>query len=112
MKYLSICVAAALLAGCSAAPLDPQAAHVELHSEKPAGNCKSLGEAVGDQGHWATGDYTSNKNLLVGARNTLRNRAAEMGGNYVWLQNTMNASAWGSLGTSSTTVVGMVYSCQ
>ena len=112
MKSLSLIAFGLLLVGCSAAPLTPQATQVELHTEKPSGACKSLGEAVGDQGNWVTGDFTSNKDLLLGARNSLRNKAAEMGGNYVWLQNTMNASAWGSLGTTNTTAVGMVYRCQ
>ena len=112
MKSLSLIAFGLLLVGCSAAPLNPQAAHVELHTEKPSGACQSLGEAVGDQGNWVTGDFTSNKDLLLGARNSLRNKAAEMGGNYVWLQNTLNASAWGSLGTTNTTAVGIVYRCQ
>ena len=112
MKSLSLIAFGLLLVGCSAAPLSHQATHVELHTEKPSGACQSLGEAVGDQGNWVTGDFTSNKDLLLGARNSLRNKAAEMGGNYVWLQNTLNASAWGSLGTTNTTAVGIVYRCQ
>ena len=84
---------------------------VELVTEKPAGNCKPIGDAVGSQGNWFTGDYTSNKNLLVGARNDLRNKAAKMGGNYVWVQDSSNTNAWRSKGTSNTTVLGVVYRC-
>ena len=68
MKSLSLIAFGLLLVGCSAAPLNPQATQVELHTEKPSGACKSLGEAVGDQGNWVTGDFTSNKDLLLGAR--------------------------------------------
>ena len=111
-RKVSLPLLALLIAGCAAVPVTPQGTSVELHAEKPSGNCKSLGEAAGSQGNWITGDYTSNKDLMVGARNDLRNKAADMGGNYVWLQNTSNASAWGSLGTSNTTAVGIVYRCQ
>lgn len=108
----SVLLSVLLLAGCSANPTTPQGKSVELVTEKPTGNCKPLGDAVGSQGNWFTGDYTSNKNLLVGARNDLRNKAAEMGGNYVWVQNSSNTNAWGSLGTTNTTVLGVVYRCE
>lgn len=101
-----------LFAGCSAISTTPEGKSVELVTEKPPGNCKPLGDVVGSQGNWFTGDYTSNKNLLVGARNDLRNKAAEMGGNYVWVQDSNNTNAWGSLGTTNTTVLGVVYSCK
>jgi len=101
----------AFLFGCSATPATPEGRTVELVTEKPAGNCKPIGDAVGSQGNWFTGDYTSNKNLLVGARNDLRNKAAKMGGNYVWVQDSSNTNAWRSRGTSNTTVLGVVYRC-
>lgn len=101
----------ALLVGCSAISPTREGKSVELVTEKPAANCKQLGDAIGSQGNWFTGDYTSNKNLLLGARNDLRNKAAEMGGNVVWVQNSANTNAWGSLGTTNTTVLGVVYRC-
>jgi hypothetical protein len=100
-----------LLIGCSAIPTTREGSSVELVTEKPSGNCKPLGDAVGSQGNWFTGDYTSNKNLLMGARNDLRNKAAKMGGNTVWVQDKANTNAWGSKGTSNTTVLGVVYRC-
>jgi Domain of unknown function (DUF4156) len=90
----------------------PEGTLVELVNDKPQGNCRPLGEAVGSQGNWFTGDYTSNRNLMLGARNDLRNQAAAMGGNLVHVQNLSNTNAHGSLGTTNTTVVGMVYNCQ
>jgi Domain of unknown function (DUF4156) len=102
----------ALLAGCSAISPTREGRSVELVTEKPTGNCKQIGDAIGSQGNWFTGDYTSNKNLLLGARNDLRNQAAERGGNTVWVQNTANTNAWGSRGTTNTTVLGVVYRCE
>ena len=109
---LSSLLAVVLFAGCSAISTTPEGRSIELLTEKPTGNCKPLGDAVGSQGNWLTGDYTSNKNLLVGARNDLRNKAAKMGGNYVWVQNSANTNAWGSTGTTNTTVLGVVYHCE
>jgi len=105
-------VSVLLLAGCSAISTTREGKSVELVTEKPPGNCKPLGDVVGSQGNWFTGDYTSNKNLLIGARNDLRNKAAEIGGNYVWVQDSSNTNAWRSKGTSNTTVLGVVYHCE
>lgn len=112
MSAVSSVLLSVLLVGCSATPTTPEGKSVELVTEKPTGNCKPLGDVVGSQGNWFTGDYTSNKNLLIGARNDLRNKASEMGGNYVWVQNSSNTNAWGSLGTTNTTVLGVVYRCE
>src|SRR5687768_2826177 len=105
-------VSVLLLVGCSAISTTKEGKSVELVTEKPPGNCKPLGDVVGSQGNWFTGDYTSNKNLLIGARNDLRNKAAGMGGNYVWVQDSSNTNAWRSKGTSNTTVLGVVYHCE
>jgi len=104
-------MAAGLVMGCSAIPTTPEGAKVELVNDKPSGNCKPLGEVIGSQGNWFTGDVTSNADLMLGARNDLRNKAAAIGGNVVHVQNVSNASAWGSSGTTNTTVVGRVYKC-
>lgn len=101
-----------LIIGCSAIQVNPEAREVEISVEKPTGVCKRLGEAAGSQGNYITGKYTPNVNLIVGARNDLRNNAAEMGGNYVWVQDTNNSSTTSSDGIINTTIIGMVYHCQ
>lgn len=112
MKHIVCMVAAAVaLAGCSAISVAPNASSVQLSNERPGTSCRYIGEATGSQGNFWTGDYTSNKNLMEGSRNDLRNKASAMGGNYVWVQNVANAQAHGSLGTTNTTVVGNVYGC-
>lgn len=112
MKIAATFILPVFLIGCSATSTTRQGEAVELGTEKPAASCRPLGDAVGSQGNWLTGDYTSNKNLLIGARNDLRNQAGQMGGNYVWVQNTANTNAWGSTGTTNTTVLGVVYRCE
>jgi len=112
MRGTVLALLPALLIGCSAISPTREARSVELVTERPTGNCKQLGDAVGSQGNWLTGDYTSNENLLLGARNDLRNKAAEMGGNTVWVQNMANTNAYRSSGTTNTTVLGVVYHCE
>ena len=111
--FIRITALAALLtlAGCAATKATQEGASVQLATASPSSNCRLIGEAIGTQGNWATGDLTSNKNLMLGARNDLRNQAAEMGGNYVAIQDASHASAYGSLGTTSTTIAGQVYHC-
>lgn len=111
MKRLALAAAVVALAGCSAKAVAPNATGIQLSNERPGASCRYIGEAMGSQGNFWTGDYTSNQNLMEGARNDLRNKAATMGGNYVWVQNVSNAQAHGSLGTSNTTVVGNIYNC-
>lgn len=103
-------VAVLALAACSAVPVSQGGAAVELVSTRPSG-CKALGEVVGRQGNVFSGDFTSNEDLMVGARNDLRNKAAAMGGNVVAMQNTVNATHPYSTGNVSTTIVGNVYAC-
>ena len=69
----TIVFAVALITGCAAISLTPGAEKVEIAQEAPK-NCKRLGDVIGTQGSWFTGDYTSNKNLMAGARNDLRNQ--------------------------------------
>lgn len=103
-------LAAVTLAGCAATPATPLGAAVELVNARPAG-CKVLGEVVGKQGNVFSGDFTTNENLMVGARNDLRNRAAAMGGNVVHMQDTLNSKHPYSTGAVSTTIVGTAFAC-
>jgi hypothetical protein len=109
-SLLTPIAAVAVLAGCAATSATPQGAAVELVTSRPSG-CKALGEVVGKQGNVFSGDFTSNENLMVGARNDLRNKAAGLGGNVVHVQNTLNATHPYSSGAVSTTMVGMVFAC-
>ena len=113
MKYKNLMLIMAFsLIGCSANQVIPQARSVEIVNEKPdKTKCDFLGEVVGSQGNWFTGDYTSNENLVLGARNELRNEAYKLGGNLVYIQDMKNTNAYGSLGTTNTTAIGKVYNC-
>ena len=112
VKKIAALLLPVILIGCSANQVKPEAAHVDIVHEKPdKTKCKFVGEVVGSQGNWFTGDFTSNEALVIGARNTLRNEAHKLGGNVVFVQNMSNTNAWGSLGTTNTTAIGKAYNC-
>ena len=100
------------MSGCAAIKVRPEAKGVEIVKELPDKNrCEYLGEVVGSQGNWFTGDFTSNKNLMVGARNEIKNKAYSLGGNIIYLQELKNTNAYESLGSTNTTAIGKVYKC-
>ena len=112
MRALFATASVAMLIGCASKPMLPGAEIVEIVNEAPnAAKCKFLGEVVGSQGNWFTGDLTSNRNLVVAARNELRNETHKLGGNLVYVHDMKNTSAFGSLGTTNTTAVGKAYRC-
>lgn len=109
-KMLSAAALVVLLAGCAATSVTPQGAQVELVTQRPA-NCRMLGEVVGSQGNVFSGDFTTNENLMLGARNDLRNKAAAMGANVVQIQDTLNSTHPYSAGAVKTTMVGVAFAC-
>ena len=109
----ALIIAALIFSGCSAQKTIPGAQQVEMVIDAPnKENCIFLGEVVGSQGNWFTGDFTSNKNLVVGARNEMKNLAHELGANVVYVQNIKNTNAYGSMGTTNTTGIGKAYRCK
>jgi len=105
-------IAILTLAACAAKTLTPGAEAIELVNERPdLSKCEYLGEIVGSQGNWFTGDFTANEDLVVGARNELRNKAYELGGNVVYIQDLEHSSSSDSLGTTNVTGIGKVYKC-
>ena len=103
--------AAVALSGCAATQVTQPGSAVEVVTQKPSG-CRSLGEAVGSQGNVFSGDFTTDQNLLVGARNDLRNKAAALGGNVVQVQDTLHSTHPYSSGAVKSTVVGSVFACR
>jgi len=106
-----------IMIGCSATEVKPGAERIVVtHQPAPRG-CRFVGNIVGEQGGSFTGKWTSNKNLQVGALNDMKNKAHEMGANYVVLENTnagntTSGSAWGmSGGQTDVTHMGTAYRC-
>ena len=86
---------------------------VRITHNEPGGGCTYLGGVSGSQGDFVRGAITSNADLETGARNDIKNRAAAMGGNLVYLL-TQRAGQTGSkdrLEQTNVTLSGNVYRC-
>jgi hypothetical protein len=79
--------------------------------------CEYVGEATGNQGGFWTGAYTSNENLETGARNTLKNKAFDMGGNVIVMMTNRagqtGGGGWAGTGSTQTNVAmtATVFNC-
>jgi hypothetical protein len=117
LKNLITILTSIIIAGCAAAPLNPEAQKVRIVLSEPGKECKFLGDVTGSQGDFFTGAYTSNEHLETGARNALKNKAAAMGGNVVVIltQRAGQTGSYGEYGGSSSqtnvTLSGNVYNC-
>jgi hypothetical protein len=119
MKLLIIVLVFLGVSACTAVPLQNDAKLVRLTNTEPAHEtCKFLGDVTGNQGDFLTGEFTSNAELETGARNDIKNKAYNLGGNLVYLL-TQRAGQTGSFdkhfGGSSVqtnvTLSGNVYYC-
>lgn len=103
------------LAACAATPLQvPEAANILVTRNAPAADCEFLGEVRGTQGNFWTADFTSDENILIGARNKMRDAAYAMGANFIQveLENpSHNTADYSSGGVYNSTVIGNAYRC-
>ncbi len=103
-----------LLAGCAASPLLPGGDTILLSKEAAPEVSEFLGEIQGTQGNFSTAEFTSDANLINGARNQVRNAAHALGADYVKIEtesfshNTADDSLGG---TYSAVVIGNAYLC-
>lgn len=112
---------ALLLGSCSAIKVKPGAERILVSKNPAPAGCKYLGTVVGSQGNAFTGGWTSNKNLSEGAMNELKNKAFDLGANYVQIEtdrsgNTMSGSMFNGSGSMSghqtdVTMTGNAYTC-
>jgi len=83
LRIAVLCTGSALLlAGCMVKSLSEAGADVTTVSQTPRG-CERLGDVVGSTGGPLRGEVSSARDLDLGARNDLRNRAAELGADTV-----------------------------
>lgn len=106
------------VSACSSIPLKPGANLVRLTNNEPGLECKFLGDITGNQGDFLTGEFTSNEDLESGARNDLKNKAFDMGGNIIYLltqragqTGSFNNEFGGGISQTNVTLSGNVYQC-
>ncbi len=113
LKFVVTMIAVLILNACAAITAEPGAKSIAIMQKEPnLDRCRYLGEVAGSQGNWFTGGYTSDKNLLIGARNDLRNETNKLGGNTVHIQHINNSGRYEASGTSNTTIIGNAYDCR
>lgn len=109
--YVILALATFVFVGCSAKNLTPSGQMVRVVREKPQGDCRELGDVVGSQGNWVTGGYTSNKNLVEGSMNDMRNQAAGMGATHIWVHQVGTNTGMSGY-TENSLSIGTAFRCQ
>ncbi|WP_169927687.1 DUF4156 domain-containing protein [Labilithrix luteola] len=97
------------VAGCSTSALSPKGAQVAATRNPPTRDCAALKYIVGQGGGTFGGAYISNDDLVEYAMNDLRNKAADLGANYV--QHDPPQLGSGSGTTTTVTISGTAYRC-
>ncbi len=100
---------AATSAACSTATLSNQGAHVAATRNAAPEGCKPLGYVVGRGGGTFGGGLLSNEDLIEYAMNDIRNKAGELGANY--LQHDPPTLGQGDGTTTTATITGTAYTC-
>lgn len=72
--------------GCAAVELRPGAESIIVSRHNVPEGCQFRGMVQGEQGGALSGPLTSNANLAQGAMNDLRNKALDLGANYLVLE--------------------------
>jgi hypothetical protein len=85
MKVAYLVAVVLMLCACSAINVKRGAELVRVTNREPGRECKFLGDVTGSQGNRFTGGFTSDADLETGARNDLKNKAFDIGGNVVYL---------------------------
>ena len=106
----------AAMVGCTVISSDKiannQANNVYLSAQKPDARCVYRGEVFGDQGNWFTGIFTSNADVILGSRNSLKNQAAKNNANYVYIEEVSNNPSLLAFGHANVVHVGQAYYCK
>ena len=111
MVHMTVAI---MVTGCAAIEPLPGTEGIVISKQAAAEDCERLGEVMGSQGNLFTADFTSDKNMIKGARNDMRNKAHGLGANYIVLETeslSENTSETGTGGTFSVVVIGNAYKC-
>ncbi|MDC0535987.1 DUF4156 domain-containing protein [Francisellaceae bacterium] len=117
IKYaIPLAILSLTIASCTMVPPNslnkPEYNNIRVTNLSPPKNCKYLGEVYGSQGNWFSGIFTANVYLVMGAMNDLRNNAAEMGANYVFIDHLKYMGPGFINGSNYSTYVAQAFSCK
>ncbi|MGD8173309.1 DUF4156 domain-containing protein [Vibrio sp. TRT 21S02] len=108
LRNVAALTALLVLAGCTSPTnqLTPNAeqVHVRMDSGFDANQCQWLGEVTGSEGHWYSYLFFTNDVMIEGAINNLKNNAAKLGADTVYMIAPQDF-------VTSFTVLGSAYHC-
>lgn len=107
---MSLLVVLTGVSACATAELSQAGAKVAAGRNPAPSGCKSMGYVVGTGGGTFGGGMISNESLIEYAMNDLRNKAAELGANYV--QHDPPTLGQGDGTTTTATITGTAYACE
>lgn len=111
MKTVIVFLSTVSLMGCAAIEVVPGAEKILLTNQAAPKECQYIGEVSGSQGNVLTADITSDRNMIQGARNEIRNNAFKLGANYVVIENQSQSNNIYIGGTYNATIFGNAYKC-
>ena len=96
-----------------AIPLQQGAEIVQLIYTKPdKETCRFIGQASASDGGMVSGDFMTDAKIHKNTANIMKNKAYEMGGNVVYIQQQFNKNEKLTKRTTIQTMLGFVYQCQ
>lgn len=96
-----------------AIPLQQGAETVQLIYAKPNEEvCRFIGQASASDGGMVSGDFMTEAKIHRSTANLMKNKAYEMGGNVVYIQQQFNKNEMLSKKLTNQTMLGFVYHCQ
>lgn len=96
-----------------AIPLQQGAEVVQLIYIKPTEEmCRFIGQTSASDGGMVSGDFMTDAKIHKNTANIMKNKAYEMGGNIVYIQQQFNKNEKLTKTKTNQTMIGFVYQCQ
>lgn len=110
-KFLIFLIISAVLS--CAIPLNQGAEVVQLIYIKPSNeSCQFLGQTSASDGGMVSGDFMSDEKIHKNTAHIMKNKAYEMGGNIVYIQQQFNKNKKLTTNMTNQTMLGFVYYCE
>ncbi|MDV5169744.1 DUF4156 domain-containing protein [Photobacterium rosenbergii] len=115
-KSALVVVVTAVITGCAANPVTYEGQRVRyIDNDRVAVEieryCEWLGDVSGNQGNFFTADLTSERNMMEGARNDLRNEAGKLGATHVVVQSHSSVQPEYAIGSIGHNFTGSAFKC-
>lgn len=105
-------VLSVLMISC-AIPLKKEAEIVQLiYIEPKEDQCRFIGQTSASDGGMVSGDFMTDAKIYRSTANLMKNKAYEMGGNVVYIQQQFNKNKDLTKTMTNQTMLGFVYQCQ